>query len=868
MDFKYLDYRQKLIEEIISFVEPEVYVFDSHSTMIAAQRYYDKHKDLFSPESLFIMKADLWDKLFLTDKTIIKEDKVKLIFYGILSEDDKDFFNIDNYSESIDTAFEFLHFYDFINRHLLAVSELNLKVKWQQQRLKKFEEVRKKYKTYLEANDLIDRNLKKDFKYFSPEFINKFNNINFVNILYFSEFDKEIMKRLEAENKNLRISLQLKESDFDESELRLSSLTFPEPLQNEINIYQSREKIVEFANLLAEVDADPDLSEIIDLNDEKDSFANIISSELISFEKFSSFTDSGIYSFLDELADILFSFQIERRGFRLELNQLLKSAYNKKFRLYYDLNEKDLEQLKYFSNNEYVYLDQHKFEKMDNKKLNSLLDDIKELKKVKNIDEMVNFLKELDLEALKDAEYENRDLEQFFDSLMELETISLLNIDDNLKKESRKAEQIFKLVLNYLAFKKIKVYRNEDNLQAVVNNLEQSPYKKRERLLMINANQASIPREYKNRTFLTEANLKDLGLELTEINYLKQKYYFFSHIFNAARSDLFYIENTDNNQTSSPFIEELKLRYGLKESMPKYIEKDQKGILAEIFRTDNANTYQEVLADELLEEDELLLEKEDFPQQKLSISHYRLEHLKRCPFKFYMHDISDIESEMMEIDRKLGLMMIGSIAHDFFEQCIEEFGIPLTNYSREQIREILNDTLEKYDLQTHDYFKKYYHDILFENLIDSLLSLDQSISNRIEKIERAETEVTLDQHDIFESSDGISAYISGRPDILIEGTEGNTYIIDLKTGSGSMEQLALYSLMLNFKEQDFSSTVKAIYKIMDSELVVDHRDREEKLEAVIIEELEDLFEKRIYNTIYKSDCKDCDYYEICRVVVK
>jgi CRISPR/Cas system-associated exonuclease Cas4 (RecB family) len=74
--------------------------------------------------------------------------------------------------------------------------------------------------------------------------------------------------------------------------------------------------------------------------------------------------------------------------------------------------------------------------------------------------------------------------------------------------------------------------------------------------------------------------------------------------------------------------------------------------------------------------------------------------------------------------------------------------------------------------------------------------------------------------------------------------------------------------MLNFKKRDFSTTVKAIYKIMDNELDVDRGEREEKLETRIIEELEDLFEERIYNTIYKSDCKNCDYYDICRVVVK
>jgi CRISPR/Cas system-associated exonuclease Cas4 (RecB family) len=233
-----------------------------------------------------------------------------------------------------------------------------------------------------------------------------------------------------------------------------------------------------------------------------------------------------------------------------------------------------------------------------------------------------------------------------------------------------------------------------------------------------------------------------------------------------------------------------------------------------------------------------------------------------------MHDIAGIEAEVLEVDKKLGLMMIGSIAHDFFEQCIEDFGIPLKNCSRKEIKEILNAKLDKYDLQIHDYFKKYYHDILFENLIESLFSLNQSIEKQIEKIEKTETELTLKKHDIFKSSDGISAYISGRPDILIETEAGDTYIIDLKTGSGSMEQLALYSLMLNFEDRDFSTTIKAIYKIMDNKLDIDLREREEKLEARIIEELEELFEERIYRTIYKSDCKDCDYYDICRVVVK
>lgn len=869
MDFKYLDYRENLIEKNISLTEPEVYVFADHATMIEARRYYDKNKELFSRESLFIMKEDLWDRLFLSDKTIIKEDKVKLIFYGILSQEDKEFFNIDNYSESVDTAFEFLHFYKFLSENMLDESELELKlkVKWQQQRLKRFKEIRKRYENYLTENNLLDRNLKRNFEYFSTDYIEKFSSINFINILYFNNFEREMLKRLEAEGRDLLISLQLKENDFDESELRIKSFTFPKAAPAEVNIYANREEVLEIANLLSQIEAGAELSEIIDLNEES-SLANILSPELIKFDQMTSFTESSIYSFLEELFNNMLSFQIKRNGFRLDLNQLLKSSYNKKFRHYYNLDEIDLEQLRYFSNNEYVYLNQEKVKRLANDKLDKIIDDIRNIKKINNISNMIAFLKKLDLKALKDEKYENRDLEQFFDSLMELETISLLNIDDILKKDSRKSEQIFKLVLNYLSYKKIKVYRSDEDIKAVIKKLEQSPTKKRKRLLMLNANQSNIPREYRNDSFLTETDLKELGLELKEINYLQQKYNFFSHIFNAERSDLFYIENTDNNNTSSPFIEELKLRYKLEEVEAEYKERDQKEILAEIFKADTKNNYQKFFADNLLQNDEMLLEQEDFPQQKLSISHYRLENLKRCPFKFYMHDIAGIEAEVLEVDKKLGLMMIGSIAHDFFEQCIEDFGIPLKNCSRKEIKEILNTKLDKYDLQIHDYFKKYYHDILFENLIESLFSLNQSIEKQIEKIEKTETELTLKKHDIFKSSDGISAYISGRPDILIETGAGDTYIIDLKTGSGSMEQLALYSLMLNFEDRDFSTTIKAIYKIMDNKLDIDRREREEKLEARIIEELEELFEERIYRTIYKSDCKDCDYYDICRVVVK
>ena len=869
LEFNYLDYGENLIEQSVSLNKAELYVFTNFASMVEAQNYYDRNKELFSSESLFIMKEDLWDKLFLSDKTLIKEDKLKLIFYGVLSQSDKDFFKIDNYAESIDTAYEFFHFYELISQNRLALSELELRVKWQQQRLERFEVIRKKYESYLRNNNLVDRNLKRDFKNFSPEYAADFDSINFINCLHFNDFDKEVLKRLEAAEKKVKIKLQLKENDFDESDLRIKSFTFPDSLNSGLRIYQSKEKILQLFNLLAKINKQKETTEIIDLSEQENGIENILSPELIKFEKSISFQETAIYSFLEEIFKNMLNFQFNREGFRLDLNQLLKSSYRQNFQLYYNLKAEDLQQLKSFANYEYVYLDQEKINNLANHKFERIISDLKHLKNIKDIESLLNFLKDLDIKVLQEDKYQNGDLEQFYDALLELNTISLLELDNNLKQERAKAEQIFKLLLNYLGFKKLRKNSKKENLQAVVKDLEKAPYKKREQLLMINANQANLPKEYRSNSFLSEADLKRLGLELKEVNYLKQKYDFFSTIFNTAQCDLFYIENVDNNITSSPFIEELKLRYELEDSEVEYQTKDQKDLLAELFIAASSKKEQDLLLEDLVKEDQMLLEKEDFPQAKLSLSHYRFENLKRCPFKFYMSNIANIESEKLEIDKELSMLMIGSIAHEFFEECIEKFAIPLENCSRSILETILKEKLEEYELQIHDYYKKYYHAILFENLIDSLFSLDKSIQKLVDKIVKVETEVSLRKHDIFKSEEGISAYINGRPDILIEAEAGSNYIIDLKTGSGSMEQLALYSLMLNFEDRDFSNTIKAIYKIMENDLDIDNRDREEKLELKIREELVQLFEEKRYKTIYKSDCKKkCDYYEICRVVVK
>lgn len=837
--------------------------------MLKAQEYYNRNKDILTKETLFIMKEELWDRLFITDKTIIKEDKANLIFYGLLNESDRKFFNVDNYFDVIDTAVEFFHFYDFINKNMIDLDELDLKVKWQQERLNKFKEIRKRYESKLREQDLIDKVMKRDFTYFTTNFLKDFDKINVVNILYYNRFDKEILHRLEQSGKKIDLKLQLKDEDFDEDRLSIKSFTFPELNSNTINIYSNRDKVVQLVNVLSKIENERELTEIIELSNEENSFENIVSEQLIDFNNKPSFKETNLFQFLQELYNNLSRYQQFEDNYRINLNQLIKSTHTNSFKDYYDLKENDLKPLKKKSREEYVYLEAASIAGINNSKINNIIEELKSLKRVENMEKLIDFLKNIEVEKLKEDKYKGKDLEQYFDSLLELETIGLLDIDNYLKKDEGFADQLLKLVVNYMEFKKVKIREDKESVKAAVKKLEQTAFKNRNSLVIINANQGNIPKDYDSNTFLTEGDLKRLGLDLKEADYLQQKYNFFNHIFTSNQTDLYYLENIENNTTSSSFIEELKLEYGIKESNPNYIAEDQKEIINEIFNTDDLNKYQDLLDSDILKEDKMTMNIEtDIPNKKLSMGHYKFEALKRCPFRFYMQHLMGVEEENFDLEKELGLRMIGIIAHEFFEEVIKEYGLPLKNQYKKEIRNLLRHKLESYHLQIHDYFKKYYHDILFESLIDSIYELDSSIKSRIGKFANIEMEVSLKKRDIYENQENVLVYISGRPDLLIKKEDGSNYIVDLKTGKGSMEQLALYSLMLNYDDRDFSKTSKAIYKIMDNHLSISTKETEEKLEEKIIEELDNLFEDKLYKKIYRSSCKDCSYYDICRVVVK
>ena len=118
--------------------------------------------------------------------------------------------------------------------------------------------------------------------------------------------------------------------------------------------------------------------------------------------------------------------------------------------------------------------------------------------------------------------------------------------------------------------------------------------------------------------------------------------------------------------------------------------------------------------------------------------------------------------------------------------------------AREIVRETVEELLQASALKINNYYRKYYQDILFPKVEESIISFFKTIRTRIgDDIRELRTEwvpAGVEANYIYEN-DLTSIYLNGRIDLYIRGRD-KSYLIDFKTGTGQLKQLDFYSLLL------------------------------------------------------------------------
>ncbi|MFP4020710.1 MAG: PD-(D/E)XK nuclease family protein [Halanaerobium sp.] len=860
MDFKYYNYQQNLFKEIISR-EAEVYLFKNYQDLKEAVRVYQPEP--LQKQSLFLTIREFKERLFSSEKILIKEEKLPLILFSILTAAEKNELSLDSYQDIYQFSQRFFSYFKLLQDY--KIEEFKGLTLWQKKRVKRLNRIKKRYQNKISELGYIDKLTLKEEKNLNSDFLNDYQKINFFNILDYNPFFKDLLQELSQKFK-VELHLQLKKGDFDEDKLKLKEISAPAFERNKIEIRKSNSTLKSLAALLNELSQSEIKTEVIDPAEEIET-ADIMSQKL-NVSKYMNYQETEVYTFLESLYHL---YQQGKKGTEvlIEVKELYSLTAQKLFRGWLNLDADALLQIKNVIREDYYYLDQDLIEqKLPS--LKKLLVFLKEIRKIRDIQGLLNLIGSISDFLLHDQAKEIA--EKFNDSLLELKSIEEMGIVNSWQDYySDRGAGLFALFLNHLKYKSFSIPADQEAVNFL--NSDSAVQSKRKKLLLNSCIQQNFAIKKDGLFFLTEKQLQNNGLQLKHKKLLLKRYNFLRHIFNSEKAVIFTVENEEQNISPAVILEELALEYKLNFKENKLKDLSEKEILNNLF---NFNSEAELkVYDSADFNQEMPLEKEDFGTS-FNFSYYKYKYLKDCYHRFYLEQLAKLDTAL-EINPSLSLMALGILTHEIFGELmiyarkkrISPSEIPA--YIR---KKIIKKAIKANELRIDKDYLNYYNHVIFKSLEKSFIHfaellqkyLPQDYSNIL--VEWPEWNQKLQRY--FRAAE-TDFYLSGRIDLLLLD-ENQYFIIDFKTGSGDSKQLDFYSLMLrqNYEEELPSESRKAIYNVFDEDFEHSYHkiEKEDQLGAELEELSRHLFAAGVYQRIYKSRCQRCPYKSICRVEVK
>lgn len=860
MDFKYYNYQQDLFKEIIN-QEAEVYLFKNYQDLKEAVRVYQPEP--LQQQSLFLTIREFKERLFSSDKIVIKEEKLPLILFSILTAAEKNELRLDSYQDIYQFSQRFFSYFKLLQNY--KIEELKGLTLWQKKRVKRLNQIKKRYQNKISELGYIDQLTLKEEKNLNFAFLNDYHKINFFNILDYNPYFKDLLQKLSQKFK-VELHLQLEKGDFDEDKLMLKEISAPAVEMNKIEIRKSSSTLKSLAALLNELSQSEIKTEVIDPAEEIEA-ADILSQKL-NLSKYKSYQETEVYIFLGSLYHL---YQQGKKGadILIEVKELYSLTAQKLFRDWLNLDADALLQIKDFIREDYYYLNQDLIEqKLPS--LKKLLVFLKEIRKISDIEGLLNLIRSISDFLLQDQAKEIA--EKFNDSLLELKSIEEMGVVNSWQDYySDRGAGLFALFLNHLKYKRFSIFADQEAVN--FSNSDSAVQSKRKKLLLNSCIQQNFAIKKDGLFFLSEKQLQNNGLQLKHKKLLLKRYNFLRHIFNSEQAVIFTVENEEQNISPAVILEELALEYKLDFKENKLKDLSEKEILNNLFKF---NSEAELKVDNSASfNQEMQLEAEDFGTS-FNFSYYKYKYLKDCYHRFYLEQLAKLDTAL-EIRPSLSLMALGILTHEIFGELIiyaRKERISPSEIPASIRKQIIKKAIKANELKIDKDYLNYYNQVIFKSLEKSFIRfaellqkyLPQDYSNIL--VEWPEWNHKRQRYFKAVETD---FYLSGRIDLLLLN-ENQYFIIDFKTGSGDSKQLDFYSLMLrqNYEKELPEASRKAIYNVFDEDFEHSYHkiEKEDQLGAELEELSRHLFTAGAYQRIYKSRCQRCPYKAICRVEVK
>ncbi|MGL5123611.1 MAG: PD-(D/E)XK nuclease family protein [Fusobacteriaceae bacterium] len=863
--FNYIDYGQKIVDSL-SKGEDNLYIFSSY---LLRNLYKEKMKtNIFEKISEMLTLDEFKNEMYKTDKIILREAKRTLSLYLALNSKTKERLKITGYYEFITLANEFFSFY--ASEFKFLIKKYRNIEKWQEEKIEDYRFMKIEYDLYLKKNNFIPFEWLENYENLDLSFIKKFKKIIFIDIVDFSLLDKEVIKELKKYI-DIEFYLQLKEGDFDEINLNIKDISLSKK-NKKIKIYKLTEEVEEGINLIESFKGK--IGNDIFTPNIDNTKLNFLLPKYFSSTKLPVLNDTDIYCFMKVQHEILGSFVPELKN-AISFSALEQGMSQKSFKLNYNITSKEIETFYMLIEDSYKYFLpeltlEENFKKICTEELSDKLvriyEDILTISKFTTVEEYFNFYKnEPNLINLFEKNYTNI-VEKYFEAFTLAKTSEFLDEKKGLKNIfiENKSLGILNLIIKYMnnmELNELKAKFENDKKNdriSVIKDLSLAIDRQDRESYFIGITSKNLPGNENDGSLFTEYQKLENGLKTKEKIRIEKKYRFFQGVLTSKNSIIYYIENTKNNETISPFLEELIEKCDLK------IESGTINLEDSLLRIEESLQSVKIPLEQFTI-DNLEKSLDDIEEKKINLGTYDYTDLHECEYRYYLGRMKKISGIKVEQERNFSPKFLGILVHEFLEQIgrMKKEEIEKDNYftlDREKIEKELKYLLKKYRYKIPIHLDSYFKEILFELFIKNTEEFYRYLGKMLKNTPVSKFSSEASKYSTIPFfSEKIEVYLRGRVDLAIETNIGK-YIVDYKTGKKNEFQLDFYSILLYGNEE---ASEKMIYNPMSG--TKEYSDKILLTRDIIKEKLTNFINTPYYSKSEKKGyCKNCGYMEICR----
>ncbi len=825
---KYIPLNQNILQAALKELDSAkcLLLFPTRKSKQEAQKLYQPDWD-FSKHKFLTM--DEWkDEIFHSKLPILKEEKRTLMFYKALTKENKNFFRIKTYFQSIELANNFFNFWEEITEEMISEDDINEILfskntanDWQLNTFQQLLQIKEQYYELLQKEQFSDTILLREIN--DLQFELNFDKIIIVNQFYFTEREKTILHKLDEK---VLVYLQVTPEFYNEEELAFKkdfdAGVLQSVIKQKIKVITSLEQFQMIGDLLSTIDLQQ-RNTIIDFKFNSRSYASFLSREHYSISNSLPFSGTGLFRFFQTLQDLLHSIVWEGTPFLLSLQELLNATLSDDFLEIFEEDKNKHEQIRTFLfkciDNDIQYLDLEYFDNRGTKfkvVFEKIFNLIIEVRKIDSIASLIEFIENhINVEKLTERENNKTDiLKVFYELLSDFASIEQIGLITNWKNifPHNISANLWQLFLDYMKPKQIKFTLGNQSVNRVqITSLQDTRNLHFENVYILNAIEGILPAAKHTQFLFSENQRKKLSLKTYEDIKLRDKYYFYRLLATSNKVTIFTRTNLEENIEVSSFIEELKLFDLINE-----VELPKTDLYQQLFNSllvtnDHSLPNQNIISADFFS---IPFDKSDLKNNELNLSFYNWEKLKKDSFTFYLEFIANLNKRDPILSLDFSNKLIGTISHSVFtmiwERLIEVYhGNKLHHNFVFNTKQYVDQAIEhfiKYKMKyisPHNYSENYFRNIFIPILKDGIANFFYRLHNDLKFTDEHITvfpETGRTEQKKFFQLDDIEISLRGRADLRIHSAENIPHIFDYKTGSMNAGKVKRYNEQLQFYE--------------------------------------------------------------------